>query len=131
LPFRDADRLYMLWEADASNPSRTTILSMPNYVDFQRGVTSFEQTAIWEDLFFNFSGGGEAERVRGLRVSASAFRMLGVAPQLGRTFTPDEDTPGHNVALISDALWQSRFGSRPDIAGQVTPHQRRRNQIVR
>ena len=120
-----SDRLYMLWEADASNPSRTTILSMPNYVDFQHGVTSFEQTAIWEDLFFNFSGDGEAERVRGLRVSASAFRMLGVAPQLGRTFTPDEDTPGHNVALISDALWQSRFGSRPDIVGQVDAHQRR------
>jgi len=120
LPFRDSDRLYMLWEADASNPSRTTILSMPNYVDFQHGVTSFEQTAIWEDLFFNFSGDGEAERVRGLRVSASAFGMLGVAPRLGRTFTPDEDTPGHNVALISDALWQSRFGSRPDIVGQVT-----------
>jgi predicted permease len=120
LPFPDAGRLYMLWEADATNPARTTILSMPNYVDFQRGLRSFEQTAIWEYLNFNFSGDGEAERVPGLRVSASAFAMLGVAPQLGRTFTPEEDAPGHNVAVISDALWQGRFGGRPDIIGHAT-----------
>ena len=119
LPFNDPGRLYMLWEADATNPSRTSILSMPNYVDFQRGVTSFEQTAIWEYLNFNFSGDGEAERVVGLRISASAFPMLGVAPLLGRTFTPEEDAPGHSVAVISHALWQRRFGGRPDIVGHI------------
>jgi len=119
LPFNDPGRLYMLWEADATNPSRTSILSMPNYVDFQRGVTSFEQTAIWEYLNFNFSGDGEAERVIGLRISASAFPMLGVAPLLGRTFTPEEDAPGHSVAVISHSLWQRRFGGRPDIVGHI------------
>ncbi len=120
LPFPDAGRLYMLWEADAANPSRMTILSMPNYVDFQRGVSSFAQTAIWEYLNFNFSGDGEAERVPGLRVSASAFPMLGVAPALGRTFTTDEDAPGHEVAVISHAFWQAHFGGRPDIVGHMT-----------
>jgi predicted permease len=119
LPFHDPGGLYMLWEADATNPSRTSILSMPNYVDFQRGVTSFEQTAIWEYLNFNFSGDREAERVIGLRVSASAFPLLGVAPQLGRTFTPEEDAPGHSVAVISHALWQRRFGGRSDIVGHI------------
>jgi putative ABC transport system permease protein len=119
LPFRDPDRLVMLWEADATNPQRTTIVSMPNYADFSRGVQAFEDTAIFEYLNFNFSGDREAERVPGLRVSASAFRMLGIEPEIGRTFTAAEDAPGHNVAVISHALWQRRFGGRPDIAGST------------
>jgi hypothetical protein len=91
LPFHDPDRLVMLWEADAQNPQRTTILSMPNYADFSRSIAAFEATGIYEYLTFNLSGDGEAERVPGLRVSASTFPMLGVAPELGRTFTAEED----------------------------------------
>jgi predicted permease len=117
LPFRDPERLVMLWEADAENPARTSIVSMPNYVDFQRSIGAFEETGIFEYLNFNISGDGEAERVPGLRVSASMFHLLGVEPQLGRTFTPDEDAPGHHVAVISHALWQRRFGGRADIVG--------------
>ena len=45
--------------------------------------------------------------------------MLGVKPQLGRTFTAEEDAPGHDVAVISDGLWRRRFGARPDIIGQT------------
>ena len=128
LPFAEPDRLMMLWEADAQNPERVSILSMPNYLDFKREVAAFEETGIWEYLNFNFSGDGEAEIVPGLRVSASTFRMLGVAPQLGRTFTDQEDAPGHHVAVISDAVWKRRFGSRPDIVGYTvrinsTPHE--------
>ena len=92
-------------------------MSAPNYLDWQRGVKAFEYTCIWEYLNYNFSGDGEAERVPGLRVSASAFSMLGVAPELGRTFTPEEDAPGHDVAIISDGLWRRRFGGRADIIG--------------
>jgi predicted permease len=120
LPFRQPERLLMLWEADAANPERTMILSMPNYADFSRSVTAFEATGIFEYLNFNFSGDGEAERVPGLRVSASTFSLLGVEPELGRTFTADEDRPGHAVAIISHALWLRRFGGRPDIVGSTT-----------
>jgi len=118
LPFADPDRLVMIWEADAANLSDTYIVSAPNYLDFTR-VQSFEQTGIWEYLNYNFSGDGEAERVPGVRVSASTFRMLGVSPQLGRTFTDEEDAPGHDVAIISDALWRRRFGARTDIIGRT------------
>jgi putative ABC transport system permease protein len=130
LPFPEPDRLVMVWEADARDPSRTTILSMPNYTDFQRGVTSFDQTGIWEYLNFNISGDGEAERVPGLRVSASTFGMLGVAPQLGRTFTAEEDAPGHDVAIVSHALWQGRFGGRTDIIGHSARINGRPHEIV-
>ena len=117
LPFRDPDRLVMLWEAEAQNPERSYIVSAPNYLDWQRGIKAFAQTGIWEYLNYNFSGDGEAERVPGLRVSASTFTMLGVEPQLGRTFTTEEDAAGHDVAIISDALWRRRYGGRADIVG--------------
>jgi putative ABC transport system permease protein len=130
LPFPEPDRLVLVWEADADDPSRTVIVSMPNYDDFRRGVTSFEQTGIWEYLSYNFSGDGEAERVPGLRLSSSTFRMLGVAPQLGRTFTPEEDAPGHDVAIISHALWQRRYGGRSDIVGHVARINGRPHEIV-
>jgi putative ABC transport system permease protein len=119
LPFPDPNRLVMLWEADAQNPDRPFIVSAPNYLDWQRGVNTFAQTGIWEYLSYNFSGDGEAERVPGLRVSASTFTMLAVRPQLGRTFTPEEDARGHDVAIISDGLWQRRFGGRGDIIGHA------------
>ena len=93
LPFPQPERLVMLWEADATDPSRTNIVAAPNYLDWQRGVKAFESTGIWEYLNFNFSGDGQAERVPGLRVSASTFTMLGVEPELGRTFRPEEDSP--------------------------------------
>src|SRR5205823_7053554 len=109
LPFPEPERLVMLWEADANDSSRTTIVSAPNYLDWRRSAHGFEETAIWEELSFNLSGDGEAERVSGMRVSASAFAMLRVTPQLGRAFTADEDEPGHDVLLISDALWRRRF----------------------
>ena len=82
--------------------------------------TSFAHTAIWEDLRFNIAGGADPEQVPGLRVSSTVFPMLGVAPQLGRTFTAEEDAPGHAVAVISDALWRRRFGARQDVIGQMT-----------
>ena len=117
LPFREPDRLMMLWEADATNPARTNIVSAPNYLDFKRGVSAFEETGIYEYLTYNLSGDGEAERIPGLRVSASTFRMLGVAPELGRTFTDEEDAGDRRIAIISHALWQRRFGGRADIIG--------------
>jgi putative ABC transport system permease protein len=119
LPFRDPDRLVMLWEADPKTPQRPYIVSAPNYLDWRRSVKAFAETGIWEYLNYNFSGDGEAERVPGLRVSASTFTMLGVSPQLGRTFTAEEDAPGHDVAIIGDGLWRRRFAGRPDIIGHT------------
>src|SRR5205085_5184984 len=68
----------------------------------------------------NLSGGNEAEYVRGLRVSEDFFRVFGVSPALGRAFTKAEDTPGsERVAILSDGLWQRRFGGRKDLIGQT------------
>jgi putative ABC transport system permease protein len=119
LPFPDPDRLVMTWEYELEDPDDPYIVSAPNWEDWQRQSTSFERMAIWEWLRVNLAGDGEPEQVYGMRASHGLFPMLGIAPQLGRTFRPDEDAPGHHVAVISDGLWRTRFGARPDIVGHV------------
>jgi predicted permease len=119
LPFADPERLVMLWEASAGDRSDIYPVAAPNYRDWASRIQAFEQTAIWESKAFNLTGNGEAEQVRGMRVSASAFPLLRVQPQLGRTFSAEEDGPGHDVVIISDALWRRRFGGRPDVVGRT------------
>ncbi len=119
LPFHEPDRLVMLWEHTAGDPQDSYVVSAPNYLDWQRCVKAFEQAGIWEPVTLNFFGEDVAERVPGTRMSASTFAMLGVKPQLGRTFTAAEDAPGHDVAVISDGLWRRRFGARADTIGRT------------
>ena len=117
-PFPESDRLVMVWERDADDPTSMFIVAEPNYRDWVARATSFESTAIWEYKTFNIAGDGEPEQVPGMRISASVFPMLRVAPQLGRVFTPSEDLPGHDVVVISDSLWHRRYSARRDIIGQ-------------
>ncbi|HJR58529.1 MAG TPA: ABC transporter permease [Vicinamibacterales bacterium] len=120
IPFPDPERLVMTWEVAVDDPQDVYIVSQPNWEDWQRQSTSFEHLAIWENLRFNLAGDAEPEQVFGMRVSHGLFPMLGLRPQLGRTFLPKEDAPGHDVVVISDGLWRSRYGARPDIIGRTT-----------
>ncbi|MEJ7710058.1 MAG: ABC transporter permease [Pyrinomonadaceae bacterium] len=54
-----------------------------------------------------------------MRASANLFPLLGVAPAVGRTFTPDEEQQKARVVVINYGLWQSRFGSSPNILSQT------------
>jgi len=64
--------------------------------------------------------GDTAETVGIAEVSAALFDLLGIQPQHGRGFLPDEDRPGKNrVAVLSDGLWRRRFGAEPRIVGQT------------
>jgi hypothetical protein len=118
LTFPEPDRLVMLWEQDAQNPQRQSIVAAPNWQDWTSRSTSFAHTTIWEFQRFNLSGDGEPEQVFGLRVSSGVFPMLGLAPQAGRVFTAAEDAPGHDVVVISDALWRRRFGGAAATIGR-------------
>jgi putative ABC transport system permease protein len=62
----------------------------------------------------------QAERLDGMRVSWNYFELLGVAPALGRTFTPADDHPDrYRVVVLSDALWRRRFGADPAVIGRA------------
>jgi putative ABC transport system permease protein len=65
------------------------------------------------------TGGGEAERVEGLFVSADLFPTLGVQPALGRAFSAEEDKAGAEpVVVLGHGLWQRRFGGDPGVVGK-------------
>jgi putative ABC transport system permease protein len=122
IPFPEANRLALVWEAQANDPKDRNIVSAPNYWDWQRQNDVFEKMAIFDSAGkgYDLSDGGEPEHVSGLRVSADFFDVLGVKPRLGRAFLPEEEQPGkHQVVVISDGLWRNRYNADPDIIGKI------------
>jgi predicted permease len=129
LSFPEADRLLAINTlefprgAPANNPEAgySEGSSYPNFFDWQRQNHTFESISSYQEsarLFAKANGAG-AKVIPCGRVSANVFSTLGVAPALGRTFTPEEEKPGHRVVILSHELWVSAFGASPDVIGQV------------
>jgi putative ABC transport system permease protein len=120
LPYKDPDRLVMVWEDDTRHGYPRDTPAAANYVDWREQNRVFEGMAAIADQSFNLTGEGEPERIAGRRVSANLFPLLGVEPQLGRVFLPEEDQPGSGgrVVVLSHGLWQRRFGADPKIIGK-------------
>ncbi|HEX8140372.1 MAG TPA: ABC transporter permease [Pyrinomonadaceae bacterium] len=119
LPYDDPDRLVVLRE---NKPPQFPEFSVApgNFIDWQKQNTVFEKLAAVRGFPYNLvDAGSEPERLRGARVSAGLFEMLGARPAQGRTFLAEEDQPGHDaVAILSHSLWQRRFGGDPNIVGR-------------
>jgi putative ABC transport system permease protein len=119
LPFRDPERLVMVWHDASAIGFPRTDLTPASYAALRAGNQVFEELAAVAQNAFTLTGGGEPEKVEGRRVTASFFPVLGIAPQLGRVFGPDDDRPGADrVTVLSHGLWQRRFGGDPDVVGR-------------
>ena len=95
-------------------------VSAGEYQDYRDRNRSFSQVAAFESDGFNLTGAGQPLRVRAARVSASAFPVLGVSPQLGRAFTDAEDRAGSDhVVILSHRLWRDSYSRNPDILGKT------------
>src|SRR6478672_463603 len=117
LPFHGPNQLVSMFQ-EMPNFKNGSI-SYPNFIDWRRMNTTFASMAAYRSTGFNLSGNGEPERVHGEMISAGFFEILGVNPILGRTFTADEDRLGANpTAMITEGMWQRKFGGRKDIIGQ-------------
>ena len=93
--------------------------SIPDVLDIQQSSKTLAHVGIYQQTGTIITEGGEPERLKGAAVNAGYFPTLGVKPILGRTFTPDDDKPGAPaVALISQGLWQRRYGGDPNIIGR-------------
>ncbi len=91
--------------------------SIPKYMVW-RNNDVFSSMALFdqEGPGFNLSSGEHPQQIKGAHVSMDYFKVFGVAPMMGRTFTQQEDLPsGPKVAIISESLWRTRFGSDPQI----------------
>jgi putative ABC transport system permease protein len=118
LPYADPSRLVMVWE-DASylGFSRNTPAAA-NYVDWRAQNQVFRDMAAMRYSNSAFNGDRAPEQALGRRVTPNFFDVLGVQPVVGRPFTAEEDATKQKVVVLSDALWQRRFGGNPAVVGR-------------
>ena len=95
-------------------------VSAGEYQDYRDRNRSFSQVAAYESDGFNLTGAGQPLRINAAKISASAFPLLGVSPEIGRTFTEAEERSGAvNLIVLSHKLWQNSYNSDPNILGKT------------
>ena len=119
LPYRDPSRIVFLWQ---TFPSQNIQELEPTAYDYEawHALRSLSAIAMVRTDTFTLTGDDNPERVRGSRMTASLMPLLGIAPRLGRNFTPAEDLEGTAaVAILSDGLWRRRFGADEQVIGRI------------
>ena len=119
LPYKDANRLVILWNRSPGLDILQDWFSTAQYLDIKNGHHGFEEVAIASGGNDNLTGEGEPERVGTIRVSSNLLPMLGVQAASGRLFLPDEDAPDRPAtAVLSYGMWARRYGSDPRMLGK-------------
>ena len=120
LPYKDTDRLVLVWEQNPERGWYRNIVSAANFLDWRRQNDVFtEMAAINPEKDFNLTRTGKPEEVSGELVTTNLFSLLGVRPRLGRDFLPEEDKPGGpRVVILSYGLWERRYGHDPTLVGK-------------
>jgi putative ABC transport system permease protein len=120
LPYPRPDRLVWIFGANESRHSDRNVVSPGDYLDWKGQNQVFERMAGVYDTRMNLTGGGEPIEVPVQLATADLFPLLGLHSILGRTYTREEDTPGGAaVVVLSDGLWQRRFGGSKDVIGRT------------
>ena len=120
LPYRDPDRLVRIFFNEPGVGLRDVRFSKPELDDLQTRADVFEDISPIFEGSENVIGAAQPERVDGVNGSFSYFSMLGVTPQLGRLFGPQDFVPGFtNTAVISDGLWRRAYGADPNVVGRT------------
>ena len=117
VPYAAPERLAVIWETSPTIPLPVMYASPPNLYEWQQRSKAFSSMGglQWRDVTM---GGAEPQRIRAARVTAGLLPTLGVQPQIGRWFLPEEDRAGGRpVMVISDALWRRRFRQTRSIIG--------------
>ncbi len=119
LPYREPQRLVRVYSEFPTMKLQKFWLSPPEFLDIQKEAKSWEAIGAWAPGGQNIGTAGEPLRVTAAAITRSLIDTLGVQPERGRNFSPEEDrNGGPNTALISHGLWQRAFGSQSDIIGK-------------
>ena len=121
LPYRDPERIVLLFETLAANPAAASEgVSPANFLDWRQQAQSLEYLAAAEPFGYTLTSGEEPQSVSAIRVSSGFFESFGMNALTGRTFTPEEYSTGRDrVAVLSHGTWIQRFGGDRDIVGGV------------
>ena len=119
LPFPEPDRLMQVAERNEKLKIPYLVASPLNYLSWKEQTRTFQELGAFGFGTYSLTGRGEPEQVAGGPITASLVPLLGLRPVAGRSFADREDTPGAPpVAMISEALWQRRFGGDPAVIDQ-------------
>ena len=117
LPYKDAQRLVVIWETEPSGPGNLYPDTAPDFQDWRKQSKVFESMAAATTSGAALTGISEPLQLQGWEVSPEIFQVLGVRPLLGRTFTAGET--GHNrVVILNYGLWQRAFGGDRTLVGR-------------
>jgi putative ABC transport system permease protein len=120
LPYPQPERIIAVTESSPKDPNETTQISFPNYFDIRARTRLLDDVGVYRSDQSAFRGEGSAERIPSARVSDGVFRVLGVEPLLGRAFSREDDVPsGPKVVVLSEELWQRRYGRDPRVLGRT------------
>lgn len=124
LPFREPERLVWIANTGTTGGLSSVTTRVANFNDWRAQNKSFEDMAAYFAFFdygsYNLIGVGEPERVIGVGVSQNFFALLGVAPQLGRSFNEEESRwNGSPAVILSHAYWVRRFAADPTVVGRA------------
>ena len=119
LPFPGPGRLVQIWESNPSRGEVQEVVSPWNFVDWQRQSANLARLAVYEHESLALATREVPLRMDAAFVSSGFFQVFQVAPQLGRTFSPDDDLPASHSVVLSYKGWTSHFNSDPQIVGKA------------
>src|SRR6185436_109644 len=118
LPYVQPDRLIRLYSGSTQQPQLQIPVSIPNFRDWQDQNQTFQQLALYWGVSATLTDAVEPVRLEGTGITEHLFPLLGVQPELGRYFLPEETRSGSDkVVILSHRLWQSRFGGNANLVG--------------
>jgi predicted permease len=121
LPYGDPERLVRVYTVLAKDRDQERNASLLDIEDYNRRSKLTENFGAWTVFESQLEGDGATQAVTICQLNQEALRALNVAPKLGRIFTADEDRSGGPVhkAVLSHAMWQSRYAGDPNIVGRT------------
>src|SRR5215469_9308781 len=119
LPFADPSRLVLVGDQIEGTSFDTPGVPAWESLVYARDTHAFTAMGAYQPSSYELSGAGDPSQVSASRLNAGVFSALGVSPQMGRVFTPQEEDGRQQVAVISYQTWRSRFHGNPKVIGST------------
>ncbi len=119
LPWKDPATVVGLYEHNLKLDLRDRFVSTAKYEDWREQLRSFTDLSAVYPWGFNLTDGGNLDFVDAAVMSPNNFPLLGIRPELGRGFVAADARPGAEpVVVLSQGLWERRYGADPEIIGK-------------
>lgn len=118
LPYRDADRLVVMWEHNLPRSRPRNVISPANFLQWRERSQSFESMGAFSQNRVTLTGSGEPQELATITVTANLLDVLGVNPAIGRGFAAGEDEQGARTMILSRGAWLRQFGGDAGAIGR-------------